>query len=120
MRGRSESMAEHWAGVAGVGQPIHVRAAVLTDELIMLLMIGKWRYCSSVSKKANSLFFTIGPPMLPPTIWRTSGGSMAANRSRAFKDRLRKNQKAMPWTSLVPLLVMVLTTPPDALPNSAE
>src|ERR1017187_3991454 len=92
MRGRRESMAEHWAGVAGVVQPIHVRAAVLTDELIMLLLIGKCRYCSSVSKKANSLFFTIGPPTVPPTIWRTSGGLTAAKRSRASRVRLRKNQ----------------------------
>ena len=32
----------------------------------------------------------------------------------------RKYQKALPWNSFVPLLVRMFTTPPVALPNSAE
>src|ERR1035438_7098995 len=124
IRGSKALMAEHWAAVAGAAQPIQLCALWFTEELITLLTRGKLRRWVSVSKNTNSLSFLMGPPMVPPRIWRTSGGLMAALPvavgSRAFSVRLRKNQKNVPWKSLVPLLVMVLMTPPEALPNSAE
>ena len=116
-------MAEHWAAVAGAPHPIQLSVFWFTEELITLLITGKLRRWTSVSKKTNNLSFLMGPPMVPPKIWRTSGGLMAATPvavgSRASSVRLRKNQKNVPWKSLVPLLVMVLTTPPEARPNSA-
>ena len=116
-------MAEHWAAVAGAAHPIQLCVVWLTEELITLLTRGKLRRWASVSKKKNSLSFLMGPPTVPPRIWRTSGGLMAAAPvavgSRALSVRLRKNQKNVPWKSLLPLLVMVLTTPPEARPNSA-
>ena len=48
-----------------------------------------------------------------------SGTNVASGNAFAFSASCRKNEKALPVATLVPLLVTILTTPPDAFPYSA-
>jgi hypothetical protein len=61
----------------------------------------------------------IGPPNVPPYWPRVKAGSSEiAKALRAWKDLWRRKPKMLPWYSFVPDLVMMLTTAPEARPNS--
>ncbi len=84
----------------------------------------------SKERKKKVLSFLMGPPRVAPNwfdwkgaLSRSMGLPKTSNFSKwsfAFRLLSRKYQKAFPRNSLVPLLVTMLTTPPEALPNSAE
>ena len=48
------------------------------------------------------------------------GGFVGAKYSRAWKRRFRTTPNKLPWISLEPLLVTMLTAPPGAPPCSGE
>src|SRR5438876_1822874 len=61
----------------------------------------------SQSVKKKSLFFTIGPPMLPPSIFRMLPGffftpARFSSHRKARKALLSCRPKALPWNLLVP------------------
>ena len=75
-------------------------------------------------KKKNVLFRAIGPPTVVPNWFCPNSGrgvpERFAKNSEASMLSLRRNSNAVPWTSLVPDLVTMLTFAPAAVPNSAE
>ena len=79
----------------------------------------------SQSVKKNSLFFWMGPPMLPPSMLRTPLGffliparfSSQRNARRALLSWLAK---ALPRNELVPDLVTTVTAAPPVMPCSAS
>src|SRR5438128_12640743 len=66
--------------------------------------------------KKKSLFFTIGPPKVPPYWLRFSVSRSEANALRALRAPLRTNSKRLPWNSLPPDFVTALTVPAECLP----
>src|ERR1041384_6373539 len=74
--------------------------------------------------KKNVLFLMIGPPTTPPHCRSRSIGrdwpELLRAHGLAFSTSLWRYPNAVPCSSLVPDLVMILKTPPGCLPNSAE
>ena len=52
--------------------------------------------------------------------WPFSAPERLLAQLLASKRSSRRNSNRLPWNSLLPDLVMALTTPPATLPNSAE
>ena len=84
----------------------------------------------SAERKKNVRSLRIGPPSVAPHWFWLKGDlsrlmavpktSNFSKWSLAFKESSRTKAKTLPLSSFVPLLVTMLTTPPEALPNSAE
>src|SRR5215471_2070504 len=81
-----------------------------------------WRVPCQLAKR-KVLFFRIGPPSVPPYIFRRSSGVGWLGRRkklRASTASLRRNSKAVPWILLVPERMVAFTTAPAEWPYSAE
>src|SRR4051794_13931125 len=95
------------------------------DKLVVALLSRL-----STPPKKNILLATIGPPRNPPRRRWLKIGVVARNTGAPFVKRpayggllkraFWKNPYVRPWSVLVPLRVMTLSTAPDAFPNSAE
>src|SRR2546426_3251307 len=72
----------------------------------------------SKAPKINILSLTMGPPRVPPNCSRWKSLSDLPSEVFEAKPSSRWKWKALPCTSLVPDLVMMLTTPPAVRPNS--
>src|SRR5881396_1677953 len=60
----------------------------------------------------------IGPPSVAPVWFRLRPSGNREKKPLAFISVFRTNQKALPCTVFVPLLVTMLTEPAELLPNS--
>ena len=79
----------------------------------------------SQSPKKNSLFFLMGPPILPPSMLRWPFGfSVTPARFSSHKNArsllLSCMANALPRISLVPLFVITVTAAPPVIPVSAS
>src|SRR5262245_35041578 len=79
----------------------------------------------SQSAKKNSLFFRMGPPMLPPSMFRMILGFLAclarfSSHRKARKALLSWKPKRLPWYWLVPDFVTTVMAAPPVMPCSAS
>ena len=77
----------------------------------------------SMSPNRNARFLFKGPPTEKPYWSRANGGLSAPWGTKKFlasMRSLRRNSNTDPCSSLVPDLVVIVTTPPMERPNSAE
>ena len=73
----------------------------------------------SAARKKNALSFLSGPPSVPPNCSRWKPSRVDPSDRSLVSASRRWKWKRLPWTSLVPDLVMTLTTPPAVRPYSA-
>ena len=64
----------HWAAVAVQAVGSRLPAESVNEVLMIRLSAGKFRFTNSKLLKKNNLFFTMGPPSVPPAWCRHSGG----------------------------------------------
>src|SRR5262245_38771205 len=99
---------------------------VVLSILTKLLVVTSSR---SNDAKTNVRSRLSGPPNVAPNcFWRYGAlgrlisepaGVKRSKYDCEFNASCRKNEKTLPVGTLVPLLVTILTTPPDAFPYSA-
>src|SRR5262249_26583300 len=103
------------------------RLAATGGTTTNVVSLRGWRNPSYAPEK-KGLFFLIWPPRVPPNWFRRNGGKSAfPSPSLSFKSKMvresnalfRRNSKAPPCSSLVPLRVTAETTAPEARPYSA-
>ena len=73
----------------------------------------------STATKKNPLSFFKGPPSVPPNCSRWKPSSWLPSERSPVRAFSRWKWNRLPWSSLVPDLVMTFTTPPAVRPNSA-
>src|ERR1043166_915190 len=100
----SASFAARVGVATGHGAPM----ASLRLARVRLAMI-----CSKAPNR-NILSLISGPPMVPPNCSRWKSVSGLPSEVFALRASNRWKWKTMPWTSLVPDLVITFTTPPAA------
>lgn len=101
---------------------------VVRSSIVTKLLAVTSKRSAEAKKKDRSRHS--GPPSVAPNCncpngafgrsMRAPDGVNFSKCSRALSRSSRPNAKTFPASSLVPLRVTMLTTPPDALPNSAE
>src|SRR5260370_7696331 len=79
----------------------------------------------SQSVKKNTLLFLMGPPRLPPSIFRMPLGlsftpARFSSQVYARSALLLWNANALPWNGFVPDFVVTLTPAPPVIPSSAS